>query len=67
MQTIKRAVKWLFANDLFNRAFNTFWQTGLVFWLATDGELSSVALAGTLGAAFSAAKGVVLAEVKKRS
>lgn len=61
---IRRVVAEIYHSDLVRRAFNTFWQTGLVVWAATDFSLDYVALAGVAGAALSAAKTVVVEAVR---
>lgn len=45
-------------NELLERAFHTFWQTGLVVWAMSDFSLDLAVLGGAFGAGFSAAKTV---------
>lgn len=52
-------------NDLFMRAFNTFWQTALVVWAMSDFSLDLAVLAGAAGAGLSAAKTIMRDAINK--
>ena len=65
MTRIKELAIRLWTNDLFERAFSTFWQTSLVVWAAADFEPTTVAVTGALAAGLSAVKNLLKKRINR--